>query len=90
VAEVDEEETEAVNARLKALGAAILRRDLSDLADREYEHEMGSIKRSLADATRTLADRRARLQAKTDRGSHFGLLPRTPCERTRVRRLQLG
>lgn len=67
VAEVDEEETEAVNERLQALGATILRRDLSDLADREYEHEMGSIKRSLADAKRTLADRRARLHAKTDR-----------------------
>jgi uncharacterized membrane protein len=67
VAEVDEEETEAVNARLQPLGATIFRRDLSDLADREYEHEMASIKRSLADAKRTLADRRARLRAKRDR-----------------------
>jgi hypothetical protein len=37
VAEVDEEETEAVDERLQALGATVLRRDLSDLADQETQ-----------------------------------------------------
>ena len=43
VAEVDEEDTEAVDERLQALGATVLRRDLSDLADQEYEHESKTI-----------------------------------------------
>jgi len=37
VAEVDEEDTEAVDERLQALGATVLRRDLSDLADQETQ-----------------------------------------------------
>jgi uncharacterized membrane protein len=66
VAEVDEEETEAANARLQALGATVLRRDLSDVADREYEHEMASIKNDLAQVKAELSARRAQLHAKTD------------------------
>jgi uncharacterized membrane protein len=66
VAEVDEEETGAVNERLQALGATILRRDLSDVADREYEHEMASIKNDLAKVRAKLSARTSRLHAKTD------------------------
>jgi uncharacterized membrane protein len=66
VAEVDEEETEAANAQLQALGATVLRRDLSDLADQEYEHEMASIKSDLAQLTAKLSGRAASLHAKTD------------------------
>jgi uncharacterized membrane protein len=66
VAEVDEEEPEAVNDRLQALGARLLRRDLSDVADREYEHEMAGIKSDLARVKAKLSARTARLHAKTD------------------------
>jgi uncharacterized membrane protein len=66
VAEVDEEETEAVDARLQALGARVLRRDLSDVADREYEHEMAAIKNDLARVKGRLSARTAQLRAKTD------------------------
>ena len=66
VAEVDEEETEAVDARLQTLGARVLRRDLSDVADREYEHEMAAIKSDLARVKGKLSARTARMRAKTD------------------------
>jgi uncharacterized membrane protein len=66
VAEVDEEETDAVNDRLHALGAKVLRRDLSDVADREYEHEMAAIKSDLTHIKAKLSARAARLHAKTD------------------------
>jgi len=72
VAEVDEEETEAVNERLQALGATVLRRDLSDLADQEYEHEMASIKNDLARVKAKLSARTARLHARTDSAVHEG------------------
>jgi len=66
VAEVDEEETEAVNERMQTLGGVVLRRDLSDLADQEYEHEMASIKNDLARVTAKLSARTTRLHAKAD------------------------
>jgi len=66
VAEVDEEETAAVNEQMQPLGATLLRRDLSDIADQEYEHEMDAIKRDLADVKAKLSARRARVQARTD------------------------
>jgi len=66
VAEVDEEEIDAVNARLQPLGATLLRRDLSDIADREYEDKMDTIKRDLADIRAKLSARRARRLARTD------------------------
>jgi len=66
VAEVDEEEAEAVNERLQALGAKVFRRDLSDVAGREYEHEMAAIKSDLAHVKAKLSARTARLHAKTD------------------------
>jgi len=66
VAEVDEEETEAVNERMQTLGGVVLRRDLSDLADQEYEHEMASIKNDLAGVTAKLSARTTRLHAKAD------------------------
>jgi uncharacterized membrane protein len=66
VAEVDEEETAAVDARLQALGTTVLRRDLSDVADQEYEHEMAAIKSDLAGVEAKLSARAARLHAKSD------------------------
>jgi uncharacterized membrane protein len=66
VAEVDEEETEAVNERMQTLGGVVLRRDLSDLADQEYEHEMASIKNDLARVKARLSARTTRLHAKAD------------------------
>jgi len=70
VANVDEESVDPVNARLQPLGAAILRTDLSDVADQEYEHEMATIKSGLAETREKLAARRgtrkARLHAKID------------------------
>jgi len=66
VAEVDEEEPEAVDARLQPLGTTVLRRDLSDVADREYEREMATIKSDLAGVEAKLSARAARLRAKAD------------------------
>jgi len=66
VAEVDEEETDAVDAPLHEFGATILRRDLSDVADTEYEHEAARVKATLAKARDRLADRTASLHAKAD------------------------
>jgi len=69
VAEVYEESTDAVDGRLQTLGATILRRDLSDVADTEYEHEIAAIKTDLAqvkaERAANRADRKARLRAKT-------------------------
>jgi len=70
VAELYEESTDAVDAQLHGLGATIFRRDLSDVADTEYEHEISTIKSDLADVKAEMsakrANRRARLHAKTD------------------------
>ena len=66
VAEVDEEETEAVNERMEGIGAKVLRRDLSDLADQEYEHEMAAIKSDLARVKAKLSARMTRLHTRTD------------------------
>ena len=66
VAEADEEEPGAVNERLQALGATVLRRDLSDLADRDAEYEMASIKNDLAQVKAKLSARTARLHGRTD------------------------
>jgi uncharacterized membrane protein len=69
VAEVYEESTDAVDGRLQRLGATILRRDLSDVADTEYEHEIAAIRTDLAEvkAERAAkrADRKAHLRAKS-------------------------
>ena len=70
VAEVDEEETEAVDERLQALGATVLRRDLSDLADQEYEHEMASIKHDLDQVKAKLSARRGRQQTGKELWTH--------------------
>ena len=40
VAEIDEESTEPVNARMKALGGRVLRRELSKVVDTEYERKI--------------------------------------------------
>jgi uncharacterized membrane protein len=70
VAEVYEESPDAVDGRLHALGATIFRRDLADVADTEYEHEISTIKSDLANAKAEMAEKRAtrkaRLRAKTD------------------------
>jgi len=66
VAEVDEQSTDAVDARLHELGVIIFRHDLSDVADTEYEYEAARVKANLAQARGKLADRTARLHAKAD------------------------
>jgi uncharacterized membrane protein len=70
VAEVDEESTAAVDKPLQTLGATIFRTDLSDVADREYEHEIAAIKTGLAETKGKFAakraSRKARLHARLD------------------------
>jgi uncharacterized membrane protein len=66
VAEVDEESTDSVDGRLHELGATIFRRDLSDVADSDYELEATRVKANLAQAKAKLTDRTARLHAKAD------------------------
>jgi uncharacterized membrane protein len=70
VAEIDEESTDRVDARMDALGGFVFRRALSDVANTAYEDEVAAIEADLAQtkaehaATRT--DRRGRLQARID------------------------
>jgi len=70
VAEIDEEETDVVDARMKALGGFVYRRDLGDVADSEYEAEVAAIKtdiaRTRAEHAASRADRQGTLQAKFD------------------------
>jgi uncharacterized membrane protein len=70
VAEVYEESTDPVDAQLRPLGATIFRRDLSDVADTEYEHEATAIKADLdqirAKGAAKRADLKERLHAETD------------------------
>ena len=58
VAEIDEEATDAVDARMEALGGFVLRRARSDVVDTEYEQEIAVIKPDLDEARDELAARR--------------------------------
>jgi uncharacterized membrane protein len=70
VADIDEESTEAVDARMEALGGQVFRRALTDVADSAYEHEADAIEADLAQAeaeyAASRADRKARLKARVD------------------------
>ena len=47
VAQIYEEETGPVNARIAALGGVVLRRALTDVADREYGKAVSAVRRRL-------------------------------------------
>ena len=48
VAEVDEESTEPLDERMKALDGQMFRRDLQDVADSDYEHSVAAVKSRIA------------------------------------------
>jgi len=70
VAEIEEDFTDSVDARMKALGGLMFRRDLSDVADMEFEQEVAAIKADIARTKAELAasrvERRGRLHARID------------------------
>jgi uncharacterized membrane protein len=70
VAEIDEESTGPVDARMEALGGYVFRRALSDVADSEDEQEIDAIKADIAQTKAehagSRAERQARLQARID------------------------
>ena len=70
VAAIDEESTDPVNARMTAFGGSVLRRDLSDVWDSEYEQDVAAIEtdiaRTKAEYAVSRAARRAKLQARID------------------------
>jgi uncharacterized membrane protein len=45
VAQVDEDDTGPVNQQLRALGAIVLRRDLTDVTDEQYDKEVAALQR---------------------------------------------
>jgi hypothetical protein len=57
VAEIDEESTDALDARMKAIGGRVLRRALSEVVDTEYEKKVAAID---ADVNRARARHRPR------------------------------
>jgi uncharacterized membrane protein len=48
VAQIYEEDTAAVDARLSELGAVVFRRPVGDVADDEYETALANVRRRLA------------------------------------------
>jgi uncharacterized membrane protein len=70
VAEIDEDVPDAVDARMSALGASVLRRDLQDVTDVESEKEIDAIKarieRMRARYAASRAERRSRLKARIE------------------------
>ena len=55
VAEINEDEPEAVDGRMHALGGRIFRRDLSDFVDADYELRANEVKRRVARVGRDIA-----------------------------------
>jgi uncharacterized membrane protein len=55
VAEINEDEPEAVDASMSALGGRIFRRDLSDFADADYERRTGEVKSRIDHAGKDIA-----------------------------------
>jgi uncharacterized membrane protein len=70
VAQIDEESTEFVDARMDALGGVVFRRALSDVTDNEFERDVSGIQADLAQTrdehARSRAERKQRLQARID------------------------
>jgi uncharacterized membrane protein len=69
VAEIDEESTAPVDARMKALGGLVLRRELSDVEDSAYDKESGSLKKKLQQTLDRAKARRAERHANDTGGS---------------------
>jgi uncharacterized membrane protein len=68
VAEINEDEPEAVDARMDALGGRIFRRDLLDFADADYGRRADQLKSRVAHASRDIAhDYRTRTRNLTSR-----------------------
>ena len=55
VAEVDEESTEPLDERMKALDGQMFRRDLQDVADSDYEHSVAAVKSRMAQTKADIA-----------------------------------
>jgi uncharacterized membrane protein len=70
VAEIDEDVPDAVDERMKALGATVLRRDLQDVTDVESGNEIDAIEARLermrARYAASRAERRSRLEARIE------------------------
>jgi uncharacterized membrane protein len=68
IADINEDEPEAVDAQMTALGGHIFRRDLSDFADADYERRARAVKSRVARARREIAhDYRTRTRNLTTR-----------------------
>jgi uncharacterized membrane protein len=76
VAEVDEESTEPLDERMKALDGQMFRRDLQDVADSDYEHSVAAVKSRMAqtkaDIGRDAAAGSERLRGKVSAFLHRG------------------
>ena len=70
VAQIDEESTEFVDARMDALGGVVFRRALSDVTDNEFECEVSGIQADLAQTraehAASRAERKERLRERID------------------------
>jgi len=70
VAQIDEESTEFVDARMDALGGVVFRRALSDVTDNELERDVSGIQADLAQTraehAASAAERKKHLQARID------------------------
>ncbi|HVP68024.1 MAG TPA: DUF1269 domain-containing protein [Anaeromyxobacteraceae bacterium] len=70
VAEIDEEWTAPVDARMEALGGEILRRSLSEVVEKQHERDIAAMEADLAqlkaEHAAAKAERKAKLQARID------------------------
>jgi uncharacterized membrane protein len=70
VAEINEESTDGVDARMEALGGVVFRRAQADAADTSYEQHVAALEADLAQTkaehAASRATRRAKLQARID------------------------
>ena len=64
VAEIEEDEPEAVDQRMGALGGAVLRRDMSDIADADYERRAGDVRARLGQAKQVVAQDRTQRKGR--------------------------
>jgi uncharacterized membrane protein len=76
VAEIDEEEPEAIDQRMGAIGGVILRRDLSDVADADYERRAAQVRARVGQAKEAVAqdrtERKDRVKARMNAFLHRG------------------
>lgn len=64
VAEIDEEEPEAIDQRMGAMGGVIFRRDMSDVADAAYERRAAEVRARVGEAKEAVAQDRAERKSK--------------------------